>query len=170
MASADDARALAMALVRTANGAGVPTAALLTDMNQPVVPAAGNALEIAEVMDALTSPRTSRLTDVSLALGAELLLLAGRETEAEAAAQKLLEVLQSGRAAETFLRMITALGGPGDFAETWRQKLPEANVIREVPASRDGVIAEIDGREIGMAVVRLLQQTHSWRRSKLLAK
>ena len=155
MASADDARTLAKALVRTANGAGVPTAALLTDMNQPVVPAAGNALEIAEVMDALTSPRTSRLTDVSLALGAELLLLAGRETEGEAAAQKLLEVLQSGRAAETFLRMITALGGPGDFAETWRQKLPEANVIREVPASRDGVIAEIDGREIGMAVVRL---------------
>ena len=155
MEKTDDARALARALVSTANGAGCPTSALLTDMNQPVVPAAGNALEIATVMEALTAPRTSRLTDITLALAAELLVLAGQEDTVTSAAAKLLETLQSGQAAEVFGRMVAALGGPRDFTETWRQRLPEANVIREVPANRDGVISRIDGREIGMAVVRL---------------
>ena len=155
MVKTEDARALAEALVKTANGAGCATAALLTDMNQPVVPAAGNALEIAEVMSALTAPKTSRLTDITLALGAELLVLSRQEADVGSAASRLLEALHSGQAAEVFERMITALGGPSDFTKNWRQLLPEANVIKEISAPSEGYVRSIDGRALGMAVVRL---------------
>ncbi|MDJ1016933.1 MAG: thymidine phosphorylase [Paracoccaceae bacterium] len=155
METADDARALARSLVRTSNGAGCPTAALITDMNQPLAPAAGNALEVAVIMEALIAPRNDRMTDVSVALGAELMVLAGLETSVEAAAGKLLDALKSGAAVERFDRMVAALGGPKEFSASWKQKLPEANVIRDVAAPASGTVAAIDGHAIGMAVVRM---------------
>ncbi|NNE79609.1 MAG: thymidine phosphorylase [Silicimonas sp.] len=155
MESVEDAKALARSLVDTAKGAGCPTVALITDMNQPLASAAGNALEIAEVMEALTEPKNSRLVDLTLALGAELLVLAGIETAPEVAAVKLRDALQSGAAAEKFDAMVTALGGPASFSSDWRQRLPEASVIREIPAPASGTITGFDGHAIGLAVVRL---------------
>lgn len=155
MATAEDARALARSLVSTAKGAGCPTVALITDMDQPLAPAAGNALEVAEVMQALTEPRNSRLVDLTLALGAELLVLAGVETAREVAAVKLRDALQSGAAAKAFDAMIHALGGPEGFSNDWRARLPEANVIREIPAPVSGTVYAMNGHNIGMAVVRL---------------
>ncbi|NNE87159.1 MAG: thymidine phosphorylase [Silicimonas sp.] len=155
MGSVDEARFLAQSLVKTANGAGCKTAALVTDMNQPLAPAAGNALEIAEVMQALTAPKNSRLIELTLALGAELMVLAGMDTAPEVAAVKLRDALQAGKGAEVFERMVAALGGPSDFTETWRGRLPEANVIREIAASETGVISAMDGHAIGLAVVGL---------------
>ena len=155
MGSVDEARVLAQSLVKTANDAGCRTAALVTDMNQPLAPAAGNALEIAEVMRALTAPKNSRLIELTLALGAELMVLAGMDTAPEVAAVKLRDALQSGQGAEVFERMIAALGGPADFSTTWAARLPEANVIREIPAPGAGVISAIDGHTVGLAVVAL---------------
>lgn len=155
MKSAEDAQALASSLVRTANGAGCRTAALITDMNQPLAPAAGNALEVAVVMEALTAPRNSRLVDLTLSLGAELMVLAGMDTAPEVAAVKLRDVLQSGEAAKVFDAMIAALGGPDAFSEDWRRRLPEANVIRDIPAPSGGTVSAIDGHAVGLAVVRM---------------
>ncbi|MEK6216905.1 MAG: thymidine phosphorylase [Boseongicola sp.] len=155
MENLDDARALASSLVRTSNGAGCRTAALITDMNQPLAPAAGNALEIAVTMEALTLPKNSRLIEVTLALGAELLVLSGLEAEPAVAAEKLRDALTGGRAAETFDQMVAALGGPSEFSKGWRQRLPEANVIRDIEATEAGVVTAIDGHEIGMAVVHM---------------
>lgn len=155
MESLEASTALAEALVKTANGAGCKTAALITDMNQPLAPAAGNALEVAVIMEALTAPKNSRLVEVTLALGAELLVLAGIETEAEKAAIKLSEPLTSGKAAEIFDRMIAEMGGPKDFASDWKRRLPEANVIREIPAPTAGVVAALNGRGIGIGVVHM---------------
>lgn len=155
MATVEDARALAQSLVKTANGAGCKTAALITDMNQPLAPAAGNALEVVEVMEALTAPKNSRLIELTLALGAELMVLADMDTAPEVAAVKLRDALQSGQAAETFERMVAALGGPSDFTKSWRGRLPEANVIREIEAPQGGVVNAIDGHAVGMAVVAL---------------
>lgn len=155
MRTEEDARALAEALVRTANGAGCKTAALITDMNQPLAPAAGNALEVAVVMEALTEPKNSRLVDLTLALGAELLVLAGMDTAPEVAAVKLRDTLQSGAAMKAFDAMIHALGGPVNFSADWRRLLPEANVIREIPAPKAGKLAGLDGHEIGLAIVRM---------------
>lgn len=155
MSNLENARALAGSLVKTANGAGCPTVALITDMDQPLAPAAGNALEIVEIMQALTEPKNSRLVELTLALGAELLVLAGVETAPEVAAVKLRDALQTGAAAEKFDAMIAALGGPKSFSTDWRARLPEANVIREVAAPSGGTISAIDGHAVGMAVVHL---------------
>jgi thymidine phosphorylase len=155
METAEDARALANSLVKTANGAGCRTAALITDMNQPLAPAAGNALEVAVTMQALTEPKNSRLVELTLTLGAELLVLAGAQTSPEVAAVKLRDALQSGKAAELFDDMIAALGGPKEFSADWQRRLPEANVIREIAASDAGTVNAFDGHAIGLAVVRM---------------
>lgn len=155
METEEDARALAKSLVATANAAGCKTAALITDMSQPLAPAAGNAVEMVEVMGALTDPKNSRLVDLTLALGAEAMVLAGLDTAPEVAAVKLRDALQSGAAAEKFDTMVAKLGGPAKFSEEWQQRLPEANVIREIPAPSAGVISALDGHVIGMGVVHM---------------
>lgn len=155
MKSIDDARALAQSLVDTANAAGCPTSALITDMNQPLAPSLGNALEVAEVMRVLTGETFGPLGEITVALGAVLLVQAGLATTQEAAVERLTAILRDGRAAHRFEAMVAAMGGPSDFATDWRRVLPEANVIREVAAPKTGYISAIDGEALGLAVVRL---------------
>lgn len=150
MKTAEEARALAQALVGTANAAGCPTTALITDMSQPLAPALGNALEVDAVMQVL-SGAPAPLLELSVALGAEVLASVG-VADGEA---KLREAVSSGAAAERFGRMIYALGGPLHFVEDWQRFLPEAPVIREVMAPEGGVVAKIDGEALGLAVVDL---------------
>ncbi|AVO38753.1 thymidine phosphorylase [Pukyongiella litopenaei] len=159
MKTGDEARALAQALVGTANAAGCRTSAVITDMNQPLAASLGNALEVAEVMRVLTGagdgPRGGSLVRISAALGGVLLADAGLATDAQAGAARIAGVIADGRAAERFGRMVAAQGGPLAFVDNWRRFLPEATVIREVPARRSGVVAAIDGEALGLAVVGL---------------
>ncbi len=156
MKSMDEAEALAGALVSTANGAGCRTTALITDMNQPLASSAGNALEVMEVMEALTGVDTgSRLFELTARLGGELLVLAGMAAGADEGAAQVAGSLRDGSAAERFARMVAELGGPADFVERWRDRLPSAPVVREVRAGRNGRVVAIDGRALGMAVVHL---------------
>ncbi len=156
MTSMAEAQALARSLVTTANGAAGPAAALITDMNQPCVPSVGNALEIMEVMRALLDPKEDSIISILTAeLGGELLRLAGMAESRREGAVQVLDALRSGAAAERFGRMVAAKGGPSDFVERWRDRLPAAPILREVLASRSGTIAAIDGHALGMAVVRL---------------
>ncbi|MDR5651136.1 thymidine phosphorylase [Ruixingdingia sedimenti] len=153
---ADQAQALARALVETANGAGCRTSALITDMDQPLARTAGNALEVAEAMDTLTGRRvTPRLRDLTVALGAEVLALCGAAPDAAAGGRAVAAALDSGRAAERFGRMVAALGGPADFADRWADHLPAAPVVRDVFADAPGHVAAIDTRAVGLAVVAL---------------
>lgn len=153
---ADQARSLARSLVDTANGAGCRTSALITDMDRPLAGCAGNALEVAEVMATLTGSAVQpRLRDLTLALGGELLTLCGSATDAAAGGQRIAAVLDSGAAADRFARMVAAQGGPPDFAEHWTRHLQPAPVIRDVPAMDAGVIAAINTRAVGEAVVHL---------------
>ncbi|MEM1065369.1 MAG: thymidine phosphorylase [Pseudomonadota bacterium] len=155
METAEAAQALAQSLVTTANGAGCRTEALLTDMNQPLAPALGNALEIATVRDALRGAQGyAALIDVTVALCGSVLALAGLAGDAEEGAATARAILSDGRAAERFQRMVAAQGGPSDLLEL-PGHLATAPVIRDVPAPADGVVAAIDGRALGMAVVRL---------------
>jgi thymidine phosphorylase len=156
MATLEDARALARALVDVANGSGLPTVALLTDMNECLGTTAGNAVEIRESIDFLCgAPVDARLREVTFALAAEL-LVAGRLAHDEAAARLALEAaLDSGQAAERFQRMVTELGGPADLLEKPDQHLPAAPVIVDVPATRRGYVASIDVRALGLAIVQL---------------
>lgn len=146
-----ESRALAQALVSTANAAGCPTTALVTDMTQPLASSLGNALEVETSMAVLTGQDTGPLLELSIALGAELLATAGI-ADGEA---KLRKAISSGEAAERFGRMVYALGGPLAFVDDWRRFLPEATVILEVPAPSDGVVTQMDGEALGLAVVDL---------------
>ena len=149
MARMEDAKALADALVRVANGAGCKTSALITDMSQPLASAAGNAVEIRAVMEALTDPNAqTRLREVVIALGGAVLQGAGLENGIE-------EALNSGRAAELFAKMVHAMGGPSNFAESWQHVLPEATVLREVTLEKSGFIKAVDTRALGEVVVHL---------------
>ncbi|APH70452.1 thymidine phosphorylase [Aquibium oceanicum] len=156
MAKGRDAVALATSLVEVANGAGLATTALLTDMNQPLASAAGNALEVINAVDFLTGrARDPRLEEVTLALASEMLVsagLAGSRQEGEASARAALD---GGNAAEVFGRMVASLGGPANFVEDCRAHLPAAPVVKAVPAPGSGFVTAIDTRGIGVAVVAL---------------
>lgn len=156
MKTRDDARALARALVDTAQGAGCMTTALITDMSQPLAPAAGNALEVIAVMETLTGAQVSTaLWNLTKALGGEALALGGIASDAKDGAARIEQALESGAAAECFGRMIAAQGGPRDFIDRWPDRLPAATVIREVLAPRAGFVRAIDGHQIGLAVVAM---------------
>ncbi len=155
MKTMDAARKLAQALTDTANAAGCRTSAVITDMNQPLAPALGNALEVAEVMKALTSSVSSSLAEISAELGGVLLADAGICPTVDEGRAKLARIIRDGRAAERFGRMIAAVGGPVKFVDTWQRFLPEASVIQEVPAPKDGYITSIDGEALGLSVVAL---------------
>ena len=155
MKSEAEAVALARALVDVANGAGCPTAALITDMDEPLAPALGNAVEVGVCMEVLSGNRLAapRLHDLTVALGARLLALHG---EAESAAEKKLQdAISSGRAMTHFSEMIALMGGPPDMADDWRTHLPKARVIGDVAAPEAGYISAIDGEALGLVVVGL---------------
>jgi thymidine phosphorylase len=156
MATEEEAEALARALVSTAQGAGCMTSALITDMSQPLATAAGNALEVIEVMETLTGTSVnSALWDVTVALGGEALALGGLVRDAEEGEARIDRVLESGQAAEFFGRMVAAQGGPADFVDRWPDRLPSAPVVAEVLSDSDGFVVAIDGRALGEAVVHL---------------
>ncbi|WP_458791072.1 thymidine phosphorylase [Yoonia sp. MH D7] len=150
-----EAVALARALVDVANGAGCRTAALVTDMDEPLAPALGNALEVAVCMEVLSGnvAAAPRLHELTVALGARVLALHGQDEDK--AADKLREAMASGGAMTRFAQMIALMGGPPDMADDWRTHLPKARVEGEVGALKAGYITAIDGEALGLAVVNL---------------
>jgi len=164
----DDARALAQSLVQVACAAGLPTVALLTDMDSALGTTAGNALEVQEALDFLAgrqaagggldvgtpaNGRDPRLLELTLALAGECLVLAGLARDSVDGRQQAEHALRSGAAAERFARMVSTLGGPADVLR--QAPLPRAPVQREVPAPRSGWLSGMDTRALGMAVVAL---------------
>lgn len=156
MATPEDARELTESLVAVANGSGLKTSALITDMNEPLASAAGNAVEVVNALTYLSNEkRDARLHAVTLALGAELLMLAGlAKTEAEGIAV-LEKTLSSGAAAEHFQAMASALGGPNNLLDKFKSLLPQAPIIRPVMPGEEGIVATIDTRALGIAVIEL---------------
>jgi thymidine phosphorylase len=156
MVRRDDARAQAQALVEVANGAGCRTSALITDMNEPLASAAGNALEMANAARFLRMEAVdARLWDVTVALGGEILAQAGLAATAEAGAESMGAAFESGRAAERFERMVAALGGRSDFLDGFETHLREAAFVDDVLAGEEGFVTAIDTRALGLAVVEL---------------
>jgi thymidine phosphorylase len=146
MAARADAEELARALVDVAGGAGLPTVALLTDMDEVLGSAAGNAVEVREAIDYLTgAAREPRLHEVTVALCAALV---GDEAA-------VVRALDSGAAAERFAAMVRALGGPADLVEAPDRHLPRAPVVRPAAPDRPGVVTAMDCRAVGLAITGL---------------
>jgi thymidine phosphorylase len=151
------ARDLAQSLVAVANQAGLPTVALITDMNQVLGRDVGNALEVGETVAYLKGEgtREPRLHEVVMALAGEMLALSGLASSVAAGRARAEAALDDGRAAEKFARMVSALGGPDDFLDHPGRYLAHAPVIKTCTAERSGHIVSMDTREVGVAVVSL---------------
>ncbi|MEW9307975.1 thymidine phosphorylase [Labrys neptuniae] len=156
MPTLEGSRELAESIATVATGAGLPTTALITAMDQPLASAAGNALEVRNAVDFLTGgQRDLRLLEVTVDLCAEMLVLGGLARDTAEGQARIEQALASGRAAEHFARMIAVLGGPADFVERPEDYLPVAPVIKPVFAEQTGRVGGIDTRAVGLAVVAL---------------
>lgn len=156
MTTLDQARELAGSLVSVANGAGVKTAALITDMNESLASAAGNAVEVMNAVEFLTGHhRDPRLEAVTVALGAEVLVLGGLAADSADGKRRIEQAFASGRAAEVFGRMVAALGGPADFVDDPAAHLKFAPVTRAAVPEGAGIVEAVDSRAVGIAVIEL---------------
>src|SRR5271165_3896879 len=156
MPTLDSARELAESIATVATGAGLPTVSLITDMNEPLASAAGNAVEVWNAVGFLVGERRdARLHRVTLALGGELLAVAGLARDADEGSALMQRTLDSGEAAERFERMVGALGGPQDFLGRAHALLPRAPILVEAIPDADGFVVGVDARAVGLAIVEL---------------
>ena len=152
----EQAEELARAIVEVARGNGLPTAALLTDMDRVLGRTAGNAVEVRESIDHLTGAASDeRLREVTLALSAELLVLGGVEPDEAAAREAAEQALDGGAAAERFAAMVSELGGPARSPRGAGQAPAGAAVTVAAEPAEAGTVSAVDVRAVGLAVVAL---------------
>lgn len=154
MKTVDDAKELAHAMVRIGNNVGRKTMAVISDMSQPLGAAIGNALEVREAIDTLRGQGPKDLEELCLALGSQMVYLAGKAGSLEEAEEKLREVIRNGQALEKFKAFIANQGGDASVVDH-PERLPEARFKIELPAREDGVVAELVADEIGTAAMLL---------------
>jgi pyrimidine-nucleoside phosphorylase len=149
-------RALALAETMIGLGAarGCPTVALVTAMDRPLGVACGNALEVAEAIAGLHGAGPADLMALTYALGEEMLLLSGIDTEHAAARRRLERVIESGAAVELLAKLVAAQGGDAGMIEH-PERLPRAPVRRDVVAGESGVVVQVEPRAIGRAIIDL---------------
>lgn len=156
MSDFNSAKALAESIVSVANSAGTKTSALLTDMNQVLGAAVGNAVEVKEALYHLQNKNVdARLDEITRALCTELLCRCGRCSNSEEAETMVEKAVSSGRALEKFAQMATALGAPADFIEKAETYLPLAQHQKPVFASRTGYVTAMDTRAVGLSIIEL---------------
>ncbi|MBD8686362.1 MULTISPECIES: thymidine phosphorylase [unclassified Rhizobium] len=156
MQSVGEAEQLARSLVEVANGAGVKTSALITDMNEPLADTAGNALEIIHCLEFLRGEKAGTRIDTTVfAFAAEMLVQSGAASSLEEGERQARHALNSGQAMERFGQMIAALGGPADFVDRPRAYLQPAPHILPIAAPEAGWLSSWKTRDLGMVVVEL---------------
>jgi pyrimidine-nucleoside phosphorylase len=150
----EDEIALAKAMIDLGAQHGCPVVALVTAMDRPLGCACGNALEVAEAIDVLDGGGPPDLLEVTLALGAEMLMLARVSTSREAARGALLGAISSGKARRKFEQIIAAQGGDVRVLSE-RDRLPQAKHRAEFEAKWDGVVQSVEPRAVGYGVIAL---------------
>ncbi len=146
--------ALAKAMIGLGADRGCPVVALITAMDRPLGRACGNALEVRECIDALRGDEPADLMEVTYALGAEMLLLAGVAADATAAWRLMSESISSGSALEKFREIVQAQGGDPRIVED-ESLLPAAPFTEAFVSTRDGYVSEIAPRAIGYGIIAL---------------
>jgi pyrimidine-nucleoside phosphorylase len=154
MRTVQDAEDLAENMVRLGSQAGRRVIALISDMNQPLGWAVGNALEVREAINTLHEGGPTDFRDHCLVVAAQMLLLGDKAPDTDAALTLALETLASGAAWRKFRAMVEAQGGDVSYVEQ-PDRLPSARLVEPVPAPRSGYLASVNASEIGMAVVDL---------------
>ncbi len=155
MKSLDGARSLAQTMVGIGKAHGVKVVALLTSMDAPLGREVGNATEIAESIEVLRGGGPEDLVDVTLALGVEMLLVAGIETDPAAARRALDNTRRDGTAVAAFGRVIEAQGGDPSVIDDPQRVLPRAPHRSEVTSPQAGYLQGLDAFRVGVAAMRL---------------
>ena len=152
----DMAEELANSIVKVANGAGLKTHALITDMNQVLGEDVGNGLEIAETIGYLVGERReSRLHGIVMALAADMLVIGKLAGDLAEGRQKAQAALESGQAAEIFAKMVASLGGPRDLLSQPSLHLMRAPIVRPCYAEKSGYVTAHQTRDIGLILVEM---------------
>lgn len=154
MQTVEDAEALAHAMVKIGNQVGRQTMAIISDMNQPLGRAIGNALELKEAIDTLKGQGPEDLTELVLTLGAQMVVLAQKAETLEDARAQLQSVIDNGAAVEKFKTFLSNQGGDASVIDD-PSKLPTAKYTFELPAKQSGVVSEMVANEIGIASMML---------------
>ena len=154
MKTLERAEELAHAMVHLGRQAGRQVTALISDMNQPLGWAVGNALEVREAINTLHEGGPADFRGHCVVMAAEMLVLAGKAEDTSAALTLAMEALSSGAAWHKFRELVVAQGGDARYIED-PDRLPQARLIKPVPAPRSGYLAMLDAAEVGMAVVEL---------------
>lgn len=154
MKTAEEARALAEAMVRIGNTVGRKTMAVISDMSQPLGFAIGNALEVQEAIDTLRGQGPKDLEELCLTLGSQMVYLAGKALSIEEARTKLQEAIRNGTALETLKIFLAAQGGDASVVDD-PSKLPQTKYVFDLEAQQDGHVVEIVADEIGTAAMLL---------------
>ena len=154
MKTLDDAKELATAMVEIGRDAGRETVAFLTDMNQPLGFAIGNALEVKEAIETLSGNGPKDLEELVLQLASHMVVLAKKAANTEQAYAQLKEKLQNGEALQKFKEFVAAQGGDTSQIEN-PDLLPSASSVLPVTASQAGYVEKIDALSIGIAAMKL---------------
>ncbi|GAB4285605.1 MAG: pyrimidine-nucleoside phosphorylase [Coriobacteriia bacterium] len=154
MKTEEQARLLAAELVRVGERLGRRFVAVLSDMDQPLGYAVGNAIEVREAIATLRGDGPADLTELCIALGAKMLVLGGRAEDEDDGRRLLLDAIASGRALECFRAWVAAQGGDPRVADE-DSLLPLAPLSRAVTAERTGWIAGFDAEGVGRAAMAL---------------
>jgi pyrimidine-nucleoside phosphorylase len=154
MKTKEEAITLARLMVEIGQGIGRQVRAVLSDMNQPLGRAVGNALELKEALDTLHGHGPHEFLEHCLNVAGQMLILGGKAQDAEEARAILLEALHSGQALAKFRKWIAAQGGDLTVVDD-PTRLPQAAIIQDVPAPRTGYVAGIDAKEAGLTAMLL---------------
>ncbi|MCE9573600.1 MAG: thymidine phosphorylase [Deltaproteobacteria bacterium] len=154
MKTLDDARRLCAAMMAIGKAAGKRVSCVLTDMDAPIGHAIGNALEIAESIDVMRGGGPEDTRELTLALGAEMLLVGGVTTDAADARARIAAALDDGRALAVFRALVIAQGGDPATIDD-HARLPKAEMHTTVVAPQGGTVARIDAEKLGVASVWL---------------
>lgn len=155
MKTQTDALALSRTLVEIAQSVGLRAVALVTDMDQPLGAAVGNALEVREAIETLSGRGPADLEELALEIATQMLLLSAVETDYRRAKSRMLAAIDSGAALERFARMVESQGGDPALARDPARHLPVAPVTLDVLAVREGYVERLDARRVGMAACTL---------------
>ena len=145
---------LARTMIALGEARDCPTVALLTAMDRPLGRACGHSLEVEEALEGLRGNGPDDLMEVTYALGVEMLLLVGVAADPSEARRRLEESVSSGRALETFGRVIEAQGGNPAVVDD-PGILPQAGAVEVFRAPRSGVVTAVEPRRIGRAILEL---------------
>jgi pyrimidine-nucleoside phosphorylase len=154
MKTLDGSFALARAMVKIGEAVGRKTVAVVSDMDQPLGYAVGNALEVKEAIDTLKGEGPEDLTELCLVLGSHMLMLAGAASDPEEARERLRELIRSGQGLETFKRFVEAQKGDPRIIED-TGLLPQAKKQVPIYAEADGYVAKIHAEEVGTCAMLL---------------